>query len=131
MSTNPNKWKIAFVVLAVAAFCVVAYLAIQLFDQSATLGMVSDAFQRREDALSLLRRSIPDMLRTDHLSQQDIFTILKKHNQGKPIVTGPGFIEMDQMRFCFATNGTLERVEKTDDYGTRASDTPTNRPAIP
>lgn len=130
MSTQPNRWKSAFIVLAVAAVCVIGYLALRLFDQSATLGMLRDGFERREAALSVLRKSIPDLLRAGRPSQQDMLAILQKHNQGAPITSSASAIEMDLMRFRFAPDGSLDRIEQTDDYGFRASDTPTNRPTI-
>jgi hypothetical protein len=135
MITNkpqPNRWKTAFAILGIVAFYAIARMALKLEDQSATLSMVRDGFERRENALSVLRKSMPDLLRlSGHASQSDVLAILQKHNQGAPIVSGPSFIEMDQMRFCFASDGSFARIEKTDDYGTRASDIPTNRPTIP
>lgn len=131
MSTQPNRWKIAFLMLAIVAVCAIAYLSLRLFDQSATLSMVSDGCDRREAALSVLCKSIPDMLRAGRPSQQDMLAILQKHNQGAPITSSASAIEMDLMRFRFAPDGSLDRIEQTDDYGFRASDTPTNRPTIP
>lgn len=131
MSTQTNRWKIAFIVLAVAAVCTIGYLALQLFDQSATLSMLRDGFGRREAALSVLRKSIPDMLRAGRPSQQDMLAILQKHNQGAPITSSASAIEMDLVRFRFAPDGSLDRIEQTDDYGFPASSTPTNRPTIP
>jgi hypothetical protein len=131
MSTPPNRWKIAFVVLAIAAVCTIGYLVLQLFDQSATLGMLRDGFGRREAALSVLRKSIPDLLRAGHPSQQDTLAILQKHDQGAPITSSASAIEMDLMRFRFAPDSSLDRIEQTDDYGFRASGTPANRPTIP
>ena len=130
MNKPPNRWKIGFIVLAVVAGCVIGYLTIQLLDQSMTLAMLRDGFQRREDALALLRKSIPDMLRVNHPSQQNLLAIIQKHNHGAPVVSSQSTIEIDQMRFCFAADGSLDRIEQTDDYGTRATDTPTNRPTI-
>src|SRR3954470_18150372 len=130
MSTSPNRWKIAFVILAIASVCTIGYLALQLFDQSATLGMLRDGFTRREAALSVLRKSIPDMLRAGRPSQQDMLAILQKHNQGAPITSSPSAIEMDLIRFRFTTDGSLERIEQTDDYGFPASSMPTNRSTI-
>ena len=131
MSTQPNRWKTAFIILAVVAVCAVGYLALQLFDQSATLSMLRDGFGRREAALSVLRKSIPDMVRAGRPSQQDVLAILQKHGQGAPITSTASTIEMDLMRFQFAADGSLDGIEQTDDYGFRASDTPTNRPTIP
>jgi hypothetical protein len=132
MSIQPNRWKIAFFVLAVAAVCTIGYLALQLFDQSATLSLVSDGFERRESALSLIRKSVPDLLRlSGRPSQKDVLVILQKHNQGAPITSSASAIEIDLMRFCFAPDGSLDRIERTDDYGFPASGTPTNRPTIP
>jgi hypothetical protein len=131
MSTHPNRWKIAFIVLAIASVCTIGCLALQLFDQSATLSMLRDGFGRRETALSVLRKSIPDMLRAGRPSQQDMLAILQKHNQGAPIALSALAIEMDLMRFRFAPDGSLDLIEQTDDYGFRAGDTPTNRPTIP
>jgi hypothetical protein len=131
MSTQPNRWKIAFIMLAIAAICTTGYLALQLFDQSATLGLLRDGFGRREAALSVLRKSIPELLRAGRLSQQDTLAILQKHNQGAPITSSASAIEIDLMRFCFAPDGSLDRIERTDDYGFPASATPTNRPTIP
>jgi hypothetical protein len=131
MNTQPNRWKIAAIVLAIAAVCMIGCLALQLFDQSATLSMVSDGFERREHALSVLRKSIPDMLRAGRPSQQDMLAILQKHNQGAPITSSASAIEMDLMRFCFSADGSLDRIEPTDDYGFSAGSTPTNRPTIP
>ena len=118
-------------VLAMAAVCTIGYLAFQLFDQSATLGMLRDGFGRREAALSVLRRSIPDMLRAGRPSQQDMLVILQKHNQGTPISSSASAIEMDLMKFSFASDGSLDRIEQTEDYGFPARSTPTNRPIIP
>jgi hypothetical protein len=131
MSTQPNRWKSAFIVLVVGAVCVIGYLALRLFDQSATLGMLRDGFERREAAISVLRKSLPDLLRAGRPSQQDTLAILQKHSQGVPITSTASTIEMDLMRFRFAADGSLDRIEQTDDYGFRASDTPTNRPTIP
>jgi hypothetical protein len=132
MSTQPNRWKIGFIVLAIVAICVIGYLALQLFDQSATLSMVSDGLERRERALSVLRKSIPDLLRlSGRPSQKDVLVVLEKHNQGAPITSSASAIELDLMRFRFAPDGSLERIEATDDYGFPASATPTNRPIIP
>lgn len=131
MNTQPNRWKTAFIALAIAAVCATGYLALQLFDRSATLGMLRDGFGRREAALSVLRKSIPDMLRAGRPSQQDILAILQKNNQRAPITSSASAIEMDLMRFRFAPDGSLDRIEQTDGYGFRASDTPTNRPTIP
>lgn len=131
MSTPPNRWKIAFFVLAIVSVCTIGYLALQLFDQSATLSMLRDGFGRREAALSVLRKSIPDMVRAARLSQQEMLAILQKHNQGAPITSNGSAIEMDLMRFSFAPDGSLDQIEQTDDYGFRASDTPLNRPTIP
>lgn len=131
MSTQSNRWKIAFIVLAIASVFTIGYLALQLFDQSATLSMLRDGFGRREAALSVLRRSIPDLLRASHPSQQDMLAILQKHNQGAPITSSASAIAMDLMRFQFAPDGSLDSIEQTDDYGFRASDTPTNRPTMP
>jgi hypothetical protein len=130
MNTSQNHWKLGFVVLAVVAGGLIGYLVLQLLDQSMTLGMLRDGFRRREDALTLLRKSIPDMVRANHPSQQETLAIIQKHNHGAPVVSRPSTIEMDQMRFCFAADGSLDRIEQTDDYGTRATDTPTNRPTI-
>src|SRR6267378_1132131 len=115
MSTQPNRWKNAFIVLAVAALCTIGCLALQLFDQSGTLSMLRDGFGRREAALSVLRKSIPDMLRAGRPSQQDMLAILQKHNQGAPITSSASAIELDLMRFCFAPDGSLDRIEQTDD----------------
>ena len=132
MKAQQNRWKIAFVILAAVSFCVIGFLALQLFDQSATLSMVSDGYKRRETTLSVLRKSIPELLRfSGHASQGDILVILQKHSPGTPIASGQLMIEMDQMRFCFASDGSLDRIEHTDDYGTRAGDIPTNRPTVP
>ena len=118
--------------LAVAAVCMIGYLALRLFDQSVTLNMVSDGFDRRDRALSLLRKSVPDLLRLPgRLSQKDVLAILQKHNQGAPITSSASAIEIDLMRFSFSPDGSLDRIEQTDDYGFRASDTPMNRPTIP
>jgi hypothetical protein len=131
MSTPRNRWKSAFIVLTVAAVCTIGYMALQLFDQSATLGMLRDGLERREAALSTLRKSLPDLLRASRPSQEDMVVIIKRHNQGAPITSSASVIEMDLMRFCFAPDGSLDRIERTDDYGFRPSDTPTNRPTIP
>jgi len=131
MSRPPNRWKIAFIVLAIIAVCTIGYLALQLFDQSATLGMLRDGFGRREAALSVLRKSIPDLLRAGRPSQKDMLAILQKHNQGAPVTSSASTIEIDLMRFCFAPDGSLDRIERTDDYGFPPSATPTNRPTIP
>jgi hypothetical protein len=131
MSTQPNHWKIAFIVLAIASVCTIGYLGLQLLDQSATLGMLRDGFERREAALSVLRKSIPDMLRASRPSQQDMLAIFQKHNQGAPITSSASAIEMDLMRLRFAPDGSLDRIERTDGYGFPASATPTNRPSIP
>jgi hypothetical protein len=131
MSTPPNPWKTAFIILAVVALCAVAYLALRLFGQSATLDQLRDGFTRREAALSMLRKSLPDLLRSGHPSQQEILAILQKHNQGAPMTSSASAIEMDLLRFRFAPDGSLDRIEQTDDYGFRASDTPANRPTIP
>lgn len=93
--------------------------------------MMSDGFQRREAALSVLRKSIPELLELPQpASQTNILAVLQKHNLGAPVVSGQMTIEMDQMRFCFTTNGLIERIEETDDYGTSASDVASNRPAF-
>jgi len=131
MSTSSNRWKTAFIVLAIASSCTMSYLALRLSDQSDTLRMLRDGFGRREAALAVLRNSIPDMLRAGHPTQQDMLAILQKHNHGAPVTSSASAIEMDLMRFCFAPDGSLDRIEQTDDYGFRASDTPTNRPTIP
>jgi hypothetical protein len=131
MSTQPNRWKSAFMVLAVAAVCVIGYLALWLFDQSATLGMLRDGFERRDAALSVLRKSLPDLLRAGHPSQHVILAVLQKQSQGAPITSSASAIEMDLLRFHFAPDGSLDRIEQTDSYGFRASDMPTNRPTIP
>jgi hypothetical protein len=131
MSTQSNHWKTAFIVLAGVTVVVIGYLALQLFDQSATLSGLRDGFDRREAALSVLRKSLPDLLRTDHPSQQDTLAILQKYNQGAPITSRASSIEMDLMRFQFAPDGSLDRIEQTDDYGFPAGSTPTNRPTIP
>lgn len=130
MSTSPNRWKIAFVILAIVAVCAIGYLALRLFDQSATLGMLSDGITRREAALSVLRKSIPDMLRAGRPSQRDMLAILQKHNQGAPITSSASAIEMDLMSFRFAPDGSLDRIEQTDDYGFPDGSAPTNRPTI-
>lgn len=131
MNTQPNRWKTAFIILAVVSVCVVGYLAVKLLDESATLSMLRDGFRRREAALSVLRKSIPDMQRAGRPSQQEVLAILQKHSQGAPITSTASTIEMDLMRFRFAADGSLDRIEQTDDYGFRASDPPTNRPTIP
>jgi hypothetical protein len=131
MNTQPNRWKTAFIILALVALCVVGYLALLLFDQSATLGLLRDGFQRHEAALSVLRKSIPDMLRAGRPSQQEMLAILRKHNEGASITSSTSAIEMDLLKFRFAPDGSLDRIEQTDDYGFRASDKPTNRPTIP
>jgi hypothetical protein len=53
-----------------------------------------------------------------------MLTILQKHNQGAPITSSASVIEMDLMRFRFAPDGSLERIERTDDYGFPAGSTP-------
>jgi hypothetical protein len=131
MTTQPNRWKIAFAVLAIAALCTIGYMAIQLFDQSATLSMLRDHSTRTKAALSALRTAMPAALQiSGRVSQNDILTILQKQNPGAQIVSGQSTIEMDEIRFCFAPDGSLNRIEQTDDYGTSASDSPSNRPTI-
>lgn len=130
MNRPPNPWKIGFVILAVVAGGVIGYMALQILEQSATIGPLRDGFRRREDALAVLRKSIPDMLRAGHPTQQEILAIIQKHNHDAPIVSSQSAIEIDQMRFCFAADGSLDRIEQTDDYGTLATDIPTNRAAI-
>lgn len=74
---------------------------------------------------------MPEMLRiSGRVSQGEMLAILQKHASGVQIVSGPSGIEMDQIRFRFAADGSLDRIERTDDYGTKASDVATNRPAI-
>lgn len=131
MSTHLNRWKIAFVALTIVASCTILFLAARPFGMSAELDMLRDGYSRRDRALAILRRSIPELLQTNRFTQKDIFEKLQRHNQGAQIVVKPSVIELDQMRFCFAPDGALERIEKTDDYGTRASDVPANRPAVP
>jgi hypothetical protein len=131
MKTPPNRLKIAFVVLVISEFCTIGYFAIQLFDQSATLDMLRDHDKRIEAALSTLRTAMPEALRiSGRASQNDILTILQKHYPTARIVSRPSTIEMDEIRFCFALDGSLDRIERTDDYGTSASDSPTNRDTI-
>jgi len=129
MGTQPNRWKAAFIILAVVSFCLFCYLAIKLISQSMTLSMLHDEYGRREAALSMLRKSIPDMLRTSNPSKQDILAILQKHNHGAPIFLKKSALEMDLMRFQFAADGSLHRIEQTDDYGFDPSDM--DRPPIP
>jgi hypothetical protein len=131
MSTQPNRWKNAFGVLAVAAIGVTSYLWFQFLDQSDTLRMCRDGFERREAALAVLRKSVPDMLRAGHPSQETVLAILQKHNHGAPITSSASAIEMDLMRFRFAPDGSLDRIEPTDDYGFSADVPPTNRPVVP
>jgi hypothetical protein len=128
---QPNRWKISFFGLAAGALCVISYMGIRLWNQSDTIAMVSDGLERREQTLSLLRKCLPELSRSSNgLSQKEILAVLQKHTQGTRIISGPTSIEIDQMKFCFAPDGSLDRVEKTDDYGTRV-DFPTNRPTIP
>ena len=127
----PNRWKIAFVVLLIGEFCAIGYLAVSLFDQSATLNMLRDHDKRIEAALSTLRTTMPAALRiSGRVSQKDIFAILQKHYPAAHVVSGTSTIEMDEIRFCFASDGSLDRIERTDDYGTSVSDSPTNRDTI-
>jgi hypothetical protein len=121
----------AFFGLAAGALCVIYSMGIRLWNQSDTIAMVSDGFERREETLSLLRKCLPELSRSlNGLSQKEILAAIQKHTQGTRIISGPSSIEIDQMRFCFTPDGFLDRVEKTDDYGTRV-DFPTNRPTIP
>jgi len=136
MNTPPNRWKIAFAVIAnvfavvvVVTFCIIVYMGLQLFDQSATLDRDHD--RRIEAALSVLRSAMPEAMRIPGKpSKNDIFAILKKHYPSAHIVSSSSTIEMDEIRFCFSQDGSLDRIEETDDYGTRDSDSPTNRDTI-
>jgi hypothetical protein len=131
MTTQPNRWKIAFVALAVVAFITIGFLSMRLFDQSMTLNLVSDHCNRVEAALSVLRSAMPATPQTTgRVSRAGILAILQKQNPNSHIVSAPSKIEMDQIRFSFASDGSLDRIDQTDDYGTKASDSPTNREAI-
>jgi hypothetical protein len=131
MTTQPKCWRNAFFLLAVVAICLIGYLTLRLLDQSATLDYLRDGYQRGENALSVLRTTMPEALQgSKHDSQDGILAILRKNNPGSPIVVGKSTIDMDQIRFCFASDGSLERIDQTDDYGTLASDQPTNRDVI-
>lgn len=131
MTTQPNCWKTGFVVLAVVGLITIGFLVIRLVDQSMTLSMVDDHCGRVEEALSALRTAMPTALHSSgRVSQADMLAILQKQNPGAHIVSGAAKIEMDQIRFCFAPDGSLDRIEQTDDYGTTASDSPTNRDTV-
>jgi hypothetical protein len=131
MTTYLNRWKIAFFVLAFVAFITIGYLALSLFDQSMTLSLVDEHCGRVDTALSVFRAAMPAALHSSgRVSQADLLAILQKQNPSAPIVSGASKIEMDQIRFCFAPDGSLDRIEQTDDYGTRASDSPTNRDTV-
>jgi hypothetical protein len=131
MNIELDRWKLAFAMLAVGSICAIGYLGIHLFDNSATLGMLRDHDQRTEAALSVLRAAMPEAWRmSGRSSQSEMLAILQKQNPAARIVTNPTTIEMDQIRFCFSSNGLLDRIERTDDYGTTDGDLPSNRPAI-
>jgi len=131
MNTQPNRWKIAFVALAVVGLITISCLVMRLFDQSMTLSMVDDHCGRVEAALSVLRGAMPAALHgSGRVSQADTLAILQKQNPSANIISEPSKIEMDQIRFCFASDGSLDRIEQTDDYGTKVSDSPTNRDTV-
>lgn len=131
MTKQPNRWKTAFVILAVVALVTIGWLTIRLLDQSATLSMVDDHCGRVEEALAVLRTAMPAALHSSgRVSQADVLSILQKQNPSAHKVSGASKIEMDQIRFCFAPDGSLDRIEQTDDYGTSASDSPTNRDTV-
>jgi len=131
MTPQTNGWKTAFIALALATIGTGVYLALRLLDNSATTSAYKDHCTRIEAAFSLLCVALPDALRSPkHGSQQEFLSSLQKHNRGGPIVSGQTNIEMDQVRFLFAPDGSLDRIERTDDYGTSATNSPMNRPAI-
>ncbi len=127
-----NGWKVAFVVWAVVSCVLIGTMALRGLSDSSDIAMLRDGFGRREAALSLLRRSLPDLLRLPgHPTQSDILGVLQRHNQGVEIVPTGSTLEMDVMRFVFEPGGPLERIERTDEYGFPANRRLTNRPAIP
>jgi hypothetical protein len=125
VTTQANRWKTAFFILLLGALCAIGYLALQLFDQSATLSLIRDHSQRMDAALSVLCAALPDASQSRiALSQEALLAILRKRNPGVRFTVNQSVIEMDQIRFCFAADGSLDRIERTDDYGTRAAEVP-------
>jgi hypothetical protein len=123
-----NRWKIAFFGLLVAAVCGLGCAALMLADRAATLDTLRDSYERRQKALTVLRGLTPEISAMQHRATRDeIAAILSKQNPGIPIASGGSTLEIDELRFHFDANGALDRIEQTDDYGTRAMDTPGHR----
>ena len=128
---KPNQSRIAFITLAIGTACLLGYLGLCLLDQSATLSMLRDHDQRTERALSVLCTTMPDVFRIEGgTTQTNVLSILRKRMPETHIVTRRSTIEIDQIRFCFDSDGSLRRIDRTDDYGTAADSPPSNRPSI-
>jgi hypothetical protein len=131
MSPPSDTWKIRFFLLLFCALAVIAWLCVQRLDDSMTLSMLRDHSRRSDHALSVLSASFPEIITNrSTLTVKSLAEALRQHSAASRITAGPSTVELDQLRFVFSANGSLSKVERTDDYGTRESDIPSNRPSI-
>jgi hypothetical protein len=131
MSPPSDRWKIRFFLLLFCSLVVVGWLSVHRLDDSATLSGLREHSRRSDHALNVLAASFPEIVTNrGTLTRQSLAAALRQHTAASRVTEGPSSVEIDQLRFTFATDGSLSKVERTDDYGTRESDIPTNRPSI-
>ncbi len=131
MKPPPDRWKTAFFSLLFCSLLIIAWLGVRLLDDSATLSGLRDHSRRSDHALSVLAASFPEIITNRAtLTRQSLAAALREHTAAARVTEGPSSVEIDQLRFIFAADGSFSKVERTDDYGTRDSDTSTNRPSI-
>ncbi len=131
MSAFSNRWKVGFFALLLCSLLGLGWLGLKLLDDSATLSGLRDHSRRSDHALGVLAASFPEIVTNRAtLTPQSLAAVLRRHAAGSPVTEGPSSVEIDQLRLDFAADGSLSRVERTDDYGTRGSDAPTNRPSV-
>src|SRR5262249_51012294 len=100
-------------------------------DESATLSGLREHSRRSAHTISVLAASFPEIITNRaSLTRQSLAAALRQHTATSRVTEGPSNVEMDQLRLVFATDGSLSKVERTDDYGTRDTDIPNNRPPI-
>ena len=118
--TPVNRWKVALAIVSACALSVIGVMGVRLFDNSLTLGILRDHSARTDNALTVLAASVTDLLRSrEAMTREVVAATLRQHVAPSSVRSSSSGVEIDQLRFVFGVDGSLAKVERTNDYGTR------------